>query len=118
MTRLGTMAAVAFTALSLTACDTEDAAPGGGEVAAVEAAIEASGTGVVTAVDAAKGTVTIEHGEMPELKWPPMTMAFAAPPEFLTNISPGDEVRFELSVEDGRGRITALAKREASAAGD
>ena len=111
MNKLGIKAAVAVAALSLTACDTEGAGSDASEAAGAEVAIEASGTGVVTAVDAAGGTITIEHGEMPELEWPPMTMAFAAPTELLAEVSPGDEVTFELSVEAGRGRITALAKR-------
>jgi Cu(I)/Ag(I) efflux system periplasmic protein CusF len=101
---------LAVFATLLSACDSE-VPPAASEPAATEKAVEASGTGVVTAVDAAGGTITVEHGEMPELKWPPMTMAFAAPPALLSGVSPGDEVSFELSVEDGRGRITALAKR-------
>ena len=110
MMNLGTKAVSALAGLSLAACDT-GGAPREVREAAIEAeASEATGSGVITAVDA-RGTVTIEHGEMPELGSPPMTMAFAAPPELLAGVAPGDEVTFELSVEAGRGRITALAKR-------
>ena len=36
----------------------------------------AKGTGTVTAVDMTAGTVTIEHGPIPEANWPAMTMGF------------------------------------------
>ena len=110
MMKLGIMAAVALSGLWLAACDTGGAPPDARDAATEGEAIEATGSGVVTAVDAG-GTVTIAHGDMPELGWPPMTMAFAAPPELLSGVAPGDEVTFELSVEGGRGRITALARR-------
>jgi Cu(I)/Ag(I) efflux system protein CusF len=111
MGKRGINMAAAVAVLSLAACDAEVAAPGARDAATAAAVIEASGSGVVTAVDEAAGTVTIEHGEMPDLKWPPMTMVFPAPPELLTGISPGDEVAFDLSVAAGRGEITALTKR-------
>ena len=30
------------------------------------------GEGQITSIDAAKGTVTLDHGEIAELQWPPM----------------------------------------------
>jgi Cu/Ag efflux protein CusF len=33
--------------------------------------------GIVTKLDERRGTVTISHGPVPSLKWPPMTMRFA-----------------------------------------
>jgi Cu(I)/Ag(I) efflux system membrane fusion protein len=40
--------------------------------------------------------ITISHGPVPELKWPPMTMGFSKPgPKAFPNIKPGDTVRFE-----------------------
>jgi Cu/Ag efflux protein CusF len=68
----------------------------------------AKGTGTVTAVDANAGTVTIEHGAMPEIGWSAMTMAFKADPALLAGIEKGDNVAFDLTVTDGRGEITAL----------
>ena len=36
--------------------------------------------GTVTAIDKAAGTITLDHGPIPEAKWPAMTMAFKAAP--------------------------------------
>ena len=36
----------------------------------------AKGTGTVTAIDKAAGTITLEHGPIAEANWPAMTMAF------------------------------------------
>jgi Cu(I)/Ag(I) efflux system protein CusF len=69
------------------------------------------GTGTVTAVDAASGTVTIDHGPMPEVGWSAMTMTFAADPSLLAGIAEGDRVAFDLTVIGGRGTITALGPR-------
>jgi Cu(I)/Ag(I) efflux system periplasmic protein CusF len=42
-------------------------------------------TGIVKAIDATAGTVTIAHDPIKELKWPVMTMSFkAAKPGLLT----------------------------------
>jgi Cu(I)/Ag(I) efflux system protein CusF len=79
------------------------------DAAAVEAAGQSGkGTGTIAAVDAAAGTVTIEHGAMPELGWPAMTMAFAADPAVLAGVAEGDKVAFDLTLTGGRGTITAL----------
>ena len=69
------------------------------------------GTGTVTAVDAAAGTVTIAHGPMPEVGWSAMTMTFGANPALLSGVAEGDRVAFDLTVTGGRGEITALARQ-------
>jgi Cu/Ag efflux protein CusF len=54
------------------------------------------GLGTVTAVDAQKGTVTVDHGEIPGLM-PPMVMEFVADSrEALQGLNPGDTVSFTL----------------------
>src|SRR5688572_2611654 len=68
----------------------------------------AKGTGTVTALDAAAGTVTLDHQAMPEIGWPAMTMTFKADPALLAGVKDGDKVAFDLEVTDGRGEITAL----------
>ena len=65
----------------------------------------------MTAVDGAAGTVTLDHREMPELGWPAMAMTFAASPELLAGVSPGDTVSFDVTAGAGLPRITALEKR-------
>ena len=54
-------------------------------------------SGTVEAVDPASGTVEIEHGAIPSLGWPAMTMEFKAKDKsLLAGIKPGQAVDFEL----------------------
>lgn len=77
-----------------------------GHAAAVNAPIEA--VGVVRAIDAKAGKVTLAHEAIPALKWPPMTMGFkVADPALLKNISVGTKVRFKLQGQTIVG-LTAL----------
>jgi Cu(I)/Ag(I) efflux system protein CusF len=68
------------------------------------------GTATVTAIDSAKGQVTLDHGAIAELKWPPMTMGFAAKPELLKDVKVGDKVAFELDWNGKAGTVTTLDK--------
>ncbi len=86
--------------------DTHDAMPG-----AMGEHRMASSTATVTAVDAKAGKVTLDHGAMPAANWPAMTMEFDATPELLTDIAVGDKVAFDVSIKDGGGEVTAIAKR-------
>ena len=55
----------------------------------------ANGVGVVKAVDAAKGTVTLAHQPIKELSWPAMTMTFhVEQPSLIKGLKQGDRVRF------------------------
>ena len=67
------------------------------------------GTGIVTAVDPAAGTVTLDHGPIPEIGWPAMTMSFKAAPALLATTRTGDRVKFDLVMTDGAGEITAIS---------
>ena len=107
--RFRTLAASALACAALLAgCDRAAAPPPDAEAAAPGKT--GSGSGVVLALDSAAGTVTLEHGEMPELGWPGMTMTFAAAPELLAGIAPGDAVSFEVTAGRGLPRIDSLAK--------
>ena len=67
---------------------------GGGQ----KAATTASGTGTVTAVDAASRKVTLDHGPIPAIKWGAMKMEFATAPSVdLSKIKAGDKVQFTLA---------------------
>ncbi|RXR31145.1 copper-binding protein [Sphingobium fluviale] len=68
------------------------------------------GAGMVTTIDAAKGTITVDHGAIAELQWPAMTMAFAVKPEQLSDIKVGDKVDFEIDWDGKTGTITKIAK--------
>lgn len=73
--------------------------------------IVAHGTGMVTAVDPAGGTVTLDHQPIPEANWPAMTMTFNAAPEVTQAVKPGDTVGFDVRLEGGAGTVTAIRKR-------
>ena len=72
--------------------------------------------GQVEAVDARTGTLTIAHGAVPSLKWPPMTMDFqAANQGLLAGIGPGARVAFEF-VERAPGEYVVTSIRPADRA--
>lgn len=71
------------------------------------AATTGTASGVVTAVDTAAGTVTIQHGPIPAVKWPAMTMEFKADPTSVLNaVKVGDQVEFDMNTEGNR--VTAI----------
>lgn len=70
----------------------------------------AHGTGVVTAIDAAAGTVTLSHQPIQELRWPAMTMGFkVARPELLRGLVVGAKVKFDLQGTGMSHVITAIS---------
>ncbi|WP_085585630.1 MULTISPECIES: copper-binding protein [unclassified Pseudomonas] len=69
-------------------------------------AAEAQGT--IKAIDPEKHTVTIAHGEVPTLQWPPMTMGFAATPAQLAGLAVGDRVRFSFRMEGSKAVIVSI----------
>jgi Cu(I)/Ag(I) efflux system protein CusF len=66
--------------------------------------------GTVTKVDAASSKVTIAHGPVETLKWPPMTMNFIVKDKaLLGKLSSGKKVEFEF-VQQGRDYVITSAK--------
>ena len=92
----------------------EDSAVESGAVAAdaVAALEHGKGAGTVTAIDAAKGSVTLDHGAIPDLKWPAMEMSFAAKPDQLTALRVGDKVDFEIDWDGKTGSVTSIRKAQ------
>jgi Cu(I)/Ag(I) efflux system protein CusF len=69
----------------------------------------ADGAGVVTALDAKAGTVTIHHAPIAKLSWPAMTMAFkAASPSVLQGVKVGQAVKFQLMQMGDSTQLTAI----------
>lgn len=69
-------------------------------------------TGTVTQVDAAAGTITINHAPIEALSWPAMTMQFTAEnPATLQGIAVGDSVSFEVKSATETSVLTAVQKR-------
>ena len=68
---------------------------------------EASGT--IRAVDVAKGVITLQHGPVPSLNWPTMTMDFQLADRTLAErLRHEDIVRFAFTADAGRYVINAL----------
>jgi Cu/Ag efflux protein CusF len=68
------------------------------------------GSGTVTAIDATAGKITLDHGAIPAVDWPAMTMGFSIKPELLKGIAVGDKVDFEVTVTGNAGEVTAIKK--------
>jgi Cu/Ag efflux protein CusF len=64
--------------------------------------------GVIKKLDLAAGKVTIAHGEIANLKMPPMTMSFKArDPAMLKPWKEGDKVRFRSA--EVKGTLTVIS---------
>ena len=102
---------------ALIACSPKPATPPAATAAASPAAAEmptaksAKGVGTITAIDAASGTVTINHKDIPEIGWPGMEMPFKSTPEILRGAKVGDEIDFDVNVTDEGGEITAMKSK-------
>ena len=71
----------------------------------------ASAEGTVTAIDADAGTITIDHGAVPAIKWPAMTMAFEADEQLRNDVAVGDKVSFEFATGESGSSITSITKK-------
>jgi Cu(I)/Ag(I) efflux system periplasmic protein CusF len=66
----------------------------------------------VTQVDAAAGTITINHEPIAAISWPTMTMQFTAEnPAILQGIAVGDRVSFEIKSATETSIVTAVQKQ-------
>ena len=67
--------------------------------------------GLVRKLNQETGKITIQHGDMPHLGMPAMTMAFPVKtPALLDNVQTGDKIKFKVVKENGRLLITELQK--------
>lgn len=75
-----------------------------------EAAQSASLTdGEIKKVDLDNGKVTIKHGEIKHMDMPGMTMVFTAKDKsLLSNVKPGDKVKFMVVNEGGKMVVTDI----------
>ena len=70
----------------------------------------ATADGTIKAIDTTKHTVTISHGAVPAVQWPPMTMAFSVTEKQLTGLIVGDRVSFSFRQEGGKATIVSIKK--------
>ena len=71
----------------------------------------ASAQGTVTAIDAEAGTITVDHGAVPEIEWPAMTMAFDADEQLRQDVAVGDTISFDFTTGEGGNTITLITKK-------
>ena len=71
----------------------------------------ASAEGTVTAIDADAGTITVDHGAVPEIEWPAMTMGFEADEQLRQDVAVGDAISFEFTTGEGGNTITSITKK-------
>lgn len=80
--------------------------------AATAAAGPITSSGKITAIDAAAGTVTLDHQAIPEVKWEAMSMAFTTTdPAMLKDLKVGDAVSFDLKSAAEPTKISRIAKQ-------
>ena len=78
-------------------------------MSAPPAAKKGQGTGVIKAIDSKAGTLTLQHGPIPAVSWPAMTMTFnATPPALLTGLRVGETIGFDTTVRGMAAEITAV----------
>ena len=110
MNRLLIGAGALLLALSFTA--TAENMPGmkmdGMTMESTQAAPTASAEGTIKAIDAERHTVTLAHGAVTALHWPPMTMAFKTAPGQLNGLQVGDTVTFEFRTEGADTTIVSI----------
>lgn len=96
--------------MPMTATPMADAPAAAPPAATVSAPI--MGTGKVTAIDVAAGTVTLDHEPIAALNWSKMTMAFTTTdPSQLNGVAVGDTVSFEIKSQSESAVITQLQKQ-------
>ena len=67
--------------------------------------------GVVKAVDATTGAITVDHEAIPAIHWSAMTMEFKAQdPTMLQGVAAGDHVEIELKSADEPQTVTMVHK--------
>lgn len=66
-------------------------------------------TGVIKALDQKAGKVTLQHGPIPTVGWPAMTMTFkAVPAAILEGLKVGQKVEFEVRTPAMGPEVTAI----------
>lgn len=114
------IALVSSAALAATAaaCSQETAAPAKEDMGSMEmnepavAAGPIRSTGIVTAVDAAAGTISLDHESIQAINWPAMSMQFRAEdPAILQGIAVGNHVTFELKSATETGVVTMVQEQ-------
>lgn len=84
----------------------------GTSMSSTPAAKHGQAEGVIKAIDAKAGTLTIQHGPIPAVSWPAMTMTFKAKPAtLLKGLKVGQTIRFDTTVRGMDAEMTAVTPK-------
>ena len=73
-------------------------------------ATTANATGTITAVNPANHKITFDHGPIPAINWPAMSMEFAVASSVdLAKLKTGDKVNFTLSGSGGTYTVQSIS---------
>jgi Cu/Ag efflux protein CusF len=109
---ISTLACASALALAATAAFAQQMDPNMPGMADMQAAksTQAQGEGIVKAIDASKGTITLQHQAIAAIGWPAMTMTFKVdPPALLQKVKVGESVRFTLHPAGMASTVTAIS---------
>jgi Cu(I)/Ag(I) efflux system periplasmic protein CusF len=106
---LGLATAIAATSAVATAAAVDHDAHHAAPAAAGSASSAPLSTGEVRKVDTDAKKITIRHGPIENLGMPPMTMVFqVSDPALLTQVKPGDKIRFTAENSGGSYTVTRI----------
>lgn len=71
---------------------------------------EGSGSGEVRRIDAQAGKITIKHGAISELDLPAITLVYQIDQTLLTDLQPGDKIKFTARRIDGNYVVVKISK--------
>ena len=71
---------------------------------------EGSGSGEIRRIDAQAGKITIKHGPISSLDLPAITMVYLIDQALLTNLQPGDKIKFTARRVDGQYVVVEVSK--------
>lgn len=71
---------------------------------------EGSGSGEVRRIDAQAGKITIKHGAISALDLPAITLVYQIDQTLLTDLQPGDKIKFTARRIDGAYVVTRISK--------
>jgi Cu(I)/Ag(I) efflux system periplasmic protein CusF len=106
MSMLRRLVLAAGLAGSLAACQRSETEPAAAEAPQPKTARVAA---TVVGVDPPNGTITLQHGPIPEWGWPATRMAFTAPAEAIAGAKVGQRVTAELKHAGGATEIAAIS---------
>lgn len=71
---------------------------------------EGSGSGEIRRIDAQAGKITIKHGAISELDLPAITLVYQIDQALLTDLQPGDKIKFTARRVDGQYVVVKISK--------